>query len=416
MNAIAIASAARGRFSDWRRRSIWVDHLMLAIRIAVAALVIWGLAGGLAAGTYSAANFVSFAIFGLTIGSVYALIALGYTMVYGILRMINFAHGDVMMIGSFAGLFAAGALNDAGLTADAPLIALPLVLAAGMAGGAAVSVAIEKIAYRPFLHVRSLAPLICAIGLSFILQYGARGLFGTRNRAYPGFGWMEGTVTILGMTIPIPQVVAFGSAVVVLAGLLALVRYTALGKAMRAVSEDRDAAALVGIDVGRTIVFTFAIGGAMAGVAGVLYALVFKQITVFMGFFLGIKGFAAAILGGIGNLAGAMLGGLVLGLAEAMGPALLLEGFGLPAPYQLKDVIGYGMLVLILIFRPQGLLGERSRQRGPDAMSSFDIVTSSFRLGGPRRGAANEALRGGLLAGLGAVGFALIGAYVAMDK
>ncbi|MBH0238786.1 branched-chain amino acid ABC transporter permease [Methylobrevis albus] len=359
MTAAAISAAVRNRTADWWRRSIWVDHLMLAIRVVVAVLVLWGLAGGIAAGTYSAANFASFAMFGLTIGSVYALIALGYTMVYGILRMINFAHGDVMMVGSFAGLFAASSLSGAGLTNDAPLIALPLVLAAGMAVGAAVSVAIERVAYRPFLHVRSLAPLICAIGLSFVLQYGARGLFGTRNRAYPGFGWMEGTVQVAGLTIPIPQIVAFGAALVVLAGLLAIVRLTPLGKAMRAVSEDRDAAALVGIDVSRTIVFTFAIGGAMAGVAGVLYALVFKQITVFMGFFLGIKGFAAAILGGIGNLGGAMLGGLVLGLAEALGPALLLEGYGLPAPYQLKDVIGYGMLVLILIFRPQGLLGER---------------------------------------------------------
>lgn len=359
MTAAAISAAVRNRTADWWRRSIWVDHLMLAIRVVVAVLVLWGLAGGIAAGTYSAANFASFAMFGLTIGSVYALIALGYTMVYGILRMINFAHGDVMMVGSFAGLFAASSLSGVGLTNDAPLIALPLVLAAGMAVGAAVSVAIERVAYRPFLHVRSLAPLICAIGLSFVLQYGARGLFGTRNRAYPGFGWMEGTVQVAGLTIPIPQIVAFCAALVVLAGLLALVRLTPLGKAMRAVSEDRDAAALVGIDVSRTIVFTFAIGGAMAGVAGVLYALVFKQITVFMGFFLGIKGFAAAILGGIGNLGGAMLGGLVLGLAEALGPALLLEGYGLPAPYQLKDVIGYGMLVLILIFRPQGLLGER---------------------------------------------------------
>lgn len=359
MNARAVSVTISDGISEWLRRSIWVDHLMLAIRIAVAVVVLVGLAGGVTAGTYSLTNFVSFVVFGLTIGSVYALIALGYTMVYGILRMINFAHGDVMMIGSFAGLFAALALADAGLTSAAPLLALPIVLAVAMGTGAAVSMIIERIAYRPFLHVRSLAPLICAIGLSFVLQYGARGLFGTRNRAYPSFGWMEGTVNLAGLVIPIPQIVAFVFAAIALAGLAAVVRLTPLGKAMRAVSEDRDAAALVGIDVSRTIVFTFAIGGAMAGVAGVLYALVFKQITVFIGFSLGIKGFAAAILGGIGNLGGAMLGGLVLGLAEALGPALLLEGYGLPAPYQLKDVIGYGMLVLILIFRPQGLLGER---------------------------------------------------------
>lgn len=359
MTAAADASAPRRLLAEWLRRSTWVDHLLLAIRIGVAALVLVGLVGSLAAGTYSAANLGSFFVFGLTIGSVYALIALGYTMVYGILRMINFAHGDVMMVGSFAGLFAAVALKDSGLTAGAPLLALPLILAAGMAVGAMVSLGVERVAYRPFLHVRSLAPLICAIGLSFVLQYGARGLFGTRNRAYPDLGWMEGTIALGGVSIPIPQIVAFVAALLMLAGLVAVVRFTRLGKAMRAVAEDRDAAAMVGIDVARVIVATFAIGGAMAGAAGVLYALVFKQITVFMGFSLGVKGFAAAILGGIGNLPGAMLGGLVLGVAEALGPALLLEGFGLPAPYQLKDVIGYGMLVLILIFRPQGLLGER---------------------------------------------------------
>lgn len=355
----AAETKAPGPLSEWLRRSTWVDHILLAIRIVVALVVLVGLVGSIAADTYSLESWISFIVFGLTIGSVYALIALGYTMVYGILRMINFAHGDVMMVGSFAGLFAANALAGAGVTNALPLLALPLILAAGMAAGALVSIGIERVAYRPFLHVRSLAPLICAIGLTFILEYSARGLFGTRNRAYPGFGWMEGSVVVFGITLQIVQIIAFAAAIVMLAGLLAVVRLTPLGKAMRAVAEDRDAAALVGIDVARVIVATFAIGGAMAGVAGVLYALVFKQITVFMGFFLGVKGFAAAILGGIGNLGGAMLGGLVLGLAEALGPALLLEGFHIPAPYQLKDVIGYGMLVMVLIFRPQGLLGER---------------------------------------------------------
>ncbi len=359
MSDLARSATEPGAFSEWLRRSTWVDHVLLAIRIGVAALVLVGLAGGITAGTYSAADFVSFTMFGLTIGSIYALIALGYTMVYGILRMINFAHGDVMMVGSFAGLFAAGALNDAGLLNALPLLALPLVLAAGMAAGAAVSMAIERIAYRPFLHVRSLAPLICAIGLSFVLQYAARGLFGTRNRAYPGFGWMEGTVSLFGLTVPIPQIVAFVAALIVLAGLLALVRLSPLGKAMRAVAEDRDAAALVGINVGAVIVATFAIGGAMAGRRRRALRAGVQADHRLHGFLPRREGLRRGDPGGIGNLGGALLGGLVLGLAEALGPALILEGFGLPAPYQLKDVIGYGMLVMILIFRPQGLLGER---------------------------------------------------------
>jgi branched-chain amino acid transport system permease protein len=343
----------------WLQRKTWTDYVLLVIRCVLAGLVMVGCVGALTKGAYSAENWLSFVTFGLTMGAVYALVALGYTMVYGILRMINFAHGDVMMVGAFAGLFTANALQDAGLTETAPLLALPVILAVSMAAGAGVSLVIERIAYRPFLHIRSLAPLICAISISFILQYGARGLFGTRNRAYPGFGWMESSVQIGSLVIPIPQVVAIIAALAMMIGLLAIVRMTRLGKAMRAVSEDRDAAALVGINVGTIIVATFAIGGAMAGTAGVLYALVFKQISVFMGFFLGIKGFAAAILGGIGNLPGAMIGGFVLGIAEALGPALVLEGYDIVAPYQLKDVFGYGMLVLILIFRPRGLLGER---------------------------------------------------------
>jgi len=344
---------------NWMRRSTWTDYVLLAIRCLLTVLVVIGCVGALTKGAYSAANWLSFISFGLTMGAVYALVGLGYTMVYGILRMINFAHGDVMMVGAFAGLFSANLLQGAGLTESMPLVVLPIILGIGMAAGAGVSLIIERVAYRPFLHIRSLAPLICAIAVSFVLQYGARGLFGTRNRAYPGFGWMDSSVQLGELIIPVPQIIALGAALLMMAGLLAIVRLTRLGKAMRAVSEDRDAAALVGIDVGRVIIMTFAIGGAMAGVAGVLYALVFKQISVFMGFFLGVKGFAAAILGGIGNLPGAMLGGFVLGIAEALGPALVLEGYDIVAPYQLKDVFGYGMLVMILIFRPRGLLGER---------------------------------------------------------
>jgi branched-chain amino acid transport system permease protein len=356
---MAASTATAGAFQEWMRRKTWVDFALLAIRACVAGFLVSGCVLGLLANRYSIENWLSFAVFGLIIGSIYALIALGYTMVYGILRMINFAHADVMMVGSYAGMFVATSLQTQGLLQQAPLLLLPVIMAAGMAAGALVSLGIERVAYRPFLHVRSLAPLICAIGLTFVIEYSARGLFGTRNRAYPSFGWMEQSMQIGPLSVPIQQVVSFAAAVIMLAGLMLIVYRTRLGKSMRAVSEDRDAAALSGINVGRVIVLTFALGGAMAGVAGILYGLVFKQIQVFMGFSLGIKGFAAAILGGIGNLPGALLGGLVLGMSETLGPALLFEGFGVPAPYQLRDVIGYGMLVMILIFRPQGILGER---------------------------------------------------------
>lgn len=186
------AIATAGAFQDWMRRKTWVDHALLAIRLCVAGFLISGCVLGLSANRYSAENWMSFAVFGLIIGSIYALIALGYTMVYGILRMINFAHADVMMVGSYAGMFVATTLQAKGMLQEGPLLFLPLIMAAGMAAGALVSLGIERVAYRPFLHVRSLAPLISAIGLTFVIEYSARGLFGTRNRAYPGFGWMEG--------------------------------------------------------------------------------------------------------------------------------------------------------------------------------------------------------------------------------
>ena len=230
---MAAMPLSSGAFTDWMRRSTWVDYALLIIRLTVAAVLIIGCVTSLLADRYSAENWLSFALFGLTIGGIYALIALGYTMVYGILRMINFAHADVMMVGSYAGMFTANALYTGGLLQTAPLLLLPLIFAAGMAAGALVSLGIERVAYRPFLHVRSLAPLICAIGLTFVIEYAARGLFGTRIRAYPSFGWMDQSVQLGSLAIPIPQIIAFIAAIVMLTGLLVVVWRTRLGKAMR---------------------------------------------------------------------------------------------------------------------------------------------------------------------------------------
>jgi branched-chain amino acid transport system permease protein len=201
-------------------------------------------------------------------------------------------------------------------------------------------------------------PLITAIGASYFLQYAFRGLYGSGKKVYPDPEILVGKWNIFGIPILKTQAVVFVAATILMVGLYYFVQRTKTGKAMRAVAEDKDVAMLMGIDVDRVIVITFATGAAMAGAAGVLYGLLFKQVDFIMGFIPGIKAFTAAVLGGIGNIPGAMIGGLFLGVFESVGPSLFLEGLGVPAAYQLKDVIAFTMLVLVLIFRPSGILGE----------------------------------------------------------
>lgn len=330
-----------------------------AFRIAVILVVSGGTLITLTGGKYTAEHWIDFIIFGLALGSIYALIALGYTMVYGILRMINFAHGEVFMSGAFSAYFVADALAKSGFTAQYPLIALAIIILFAMAISTAIALTVERIAYRPLRFAPRLVPLICAIGASFFLQYTFRGLFGPGIYAYPTIEALTGKWTFFGIAILKTQVIVIIAAILMMVGLYTIVMRTKIGKAMRAVSEDKEAAALMGINVDRIIAVTFAIGAAMAGAAGVLYSLIFAQVNFFMGFVPGIKAFTSAVLGGIGNIPGAMLGGLFLGLIESIGPALFLEGWGIVAPYQLKDAIAFTMLVLVLIFRPSGILGER---------------------------------------------------------
>lgn len=319
--------------------------------------VIWGTVVTLVSGKYAGETWQDLIIAGFTRGSIYALIALGYTLVYGVLRMINFAHGDVFMTGPFIAYFVAVPLARAGLLDSAPLFGVLIILATAMAVSTLVAILLERIAYRPLRSAPRLIPLITAIGASFFLEYAFLGFFGSGVYAYPDVEALKGTVGELPITKT--QLLVIVSAVIMLAILYAFVQYTKVGKAMRAVSEDKDAARLMGIDVDQIIVITFAVGGAMAGAAGVLYALLFRQINFIMGFIPGLKAFTAAVLGGIGNVPGAMLGGLSLGVIESLFPNLVLDGLGIPAPYQLQDAVAFVMLVLILIFRPTGILGER---------------------------------------------------------
>ncbi len=346
---------------------MWLIGALILIAVSVGSVITLfpplATALGLTVSVYSFTDWASILMSGLAQGSVYALIALGYTMVYGVLRMINFAHSEVFMSGPYTAYFVAAALDTSGLLDSQPLISLAIIFAVAMAVSSTIAVLLERIAYRPLRGAPRLIPLITAIGASFFLQYTFRGLYGSGFQAYPVVKILTGQwilATPLGeLRIQIIQVVVIVAAAALMGGLYLFTQRTRTGKAIRAVSEDKEAAALMGINMDRMIVVTFIIGGLSAGAAGVLYALMFKQVHFFMGFVPGIKAFTSAVLGGIGNLPGAMLGGIFLGLIESLGPSLFLNGLGIVAPYQLKDAIAFMMLVLVLIFRPTGILGER---------------------------------------------------------
>ena len=345
-----------------RRRVSWTQIAMWLIGVAILLAVVVGIYLTLTSGRYTAKDWLDLTINGLALGGIYAVIALGYTLVYGVLRMINFAHGEVFMSGPFIGFFVIRALDQSGFLNRSPatsVISLVLVFAVAMTTSLVIAVLLERIAYRPLRRAPRLVPLITAIGASFFLQYTFRGLFGSGINRYPSIAILEGYWSIFGISILKVRVLVIVTAILMLIGLYIFVRRTKVGKAMQAVSEDKDTSALMGIDVDRIIVITFLVGGALAGAAGVLYALMFGQVNFFMGFFPGLKAFTAAVLGGIGDVVGAALGGIFLGIAESLFPNLVLDGYGIPAPYQLRDALAFVLLVLVLIFRSTGILGER---------------------------------------------------------
>lgn len=342
------------------RRFDAVDVVLWLVGGSILVVCVIGSILTLREGRYTIEQWFDLAVFGLAQGSVYALIALGYTLVYGILRMINFAHSEVFMSGAFLGFYVMNAANYSGLLDTNPIIPIILTFIVAILTSITVAVLLERIAYRPLRLAPRLVPLITAIGASFFLQYTFRSLFGTQNRAYPDIPILNGTVSIFGIfQIQKIQIVVIAAAALMMLVLYLFVQRTRTGKAMRAVSEDKATAALMGIDVDAMIVRTFVLGAIAAGAAGVLYCFMFRQVAFYMGFVPSIKAFTSAVLGGIGSLPGAFLGGLFLGVFESIGPTLFLSGYGIPAPYQLKDVIAFTMLVLFLIYRPSGILGER---------------------------------------------------------
>jgi branched-chain amino acid transport system permease protein len=296
--------------------------------------------------------FVQQFVNGVTLGSVYALIALGYTMVYGILKLLNFAHGEVYMIGAFTGYFVLTALGGPA----APILPIALVLLfmflAGMLGSGLLGIAIERFAYRPLRNAPRIAPLISAIGVSFFLQASALLLFTAQFRTYdtPELISVQTGIDAGPLRISLVRILVIVSALALMVVLWLLVNRTRLGKAMRATSYDREAAAMMGIDVDRVIVATFFIGSVLAGAAGVMVGLVFGRVFHFMGFVAGLKGFTAAVVGGIGNIPGAMLGGLLIGLAEAFSASYISSTF--------QNLIVFAILITVMLVRPSGLLGS----------------------------------------------------------
>jgi branched-chain amino acid transport system permease protein len=317
----------------------------------------------LCAGRYGPSQWFDLVVFGLTIGSIYALVGLGYTMVYGVLRMINFAHGDITMTGAYAGYFMFAACHGHGWLARHPVLVVGATLAVSMAVATGSALLVERVAYRPFGNARGFAPLICAVGASLFLEQTFRAFFGSQVKAYPDLPWGVPDLQFGGLHVPKIDVVVVAFAFVAMASLHLFVTRTRIGTTIRAVSEDPDAAGLMGIDARQIVVVCFALGGAMAGIAGVFYALVFHQVNFAMGFTLGVKAFGCAVLGGIGSVPGSLVGGVVIGILESVGPALLLDGMNVPAPYQLRDLVAFALLISVLVVRPQGLLGEPLSQR-----------------------------------------------------
>ncbi len=363
MTATAEKTTSNGARS--RLSTNWVDGFLMLIRVAAVLVIATGLVAFVyqsvtGTGGLTGPAFRDLLVAGLAQGAMYGLLALGYSMVYGVLGFINFAHGEVFMSGAVVSFFIANALFNAGWWTDAFLLSLAIVLFSAMLVSTVVAVLIERIAYRPLRSAPRLIPLITSIGVSFFLQNAFFGLFGPAVKNYPPApAWLTARRSFLGFQIEGTKALVIVVAAVSSVALYFFITRTRTGKAMRAVAEDKEIAALMGINVDRTIVTTFAVGGAMAGVAGLAWAILFRGVSFITGFIPGIKAFTAAVVGGIGNLGGAIGGGVFLGLAESVAPLVVLEPLGVVGVSQLKDAVAFSVLVLVLVFRPQGLFGER---------------------------------------------------------
>ena len=303
------------------------------------------------------AFFLQELVNGITTGALYALVALGFSMVYGVLKLLNFAHGDLYMVGAYIGFFVIQWFGGpTALTIPVPLLVLIMfVLAALVVGG--LGVVIERFAYRPLRDAPRIAPLITAIGISFFLENSALLLFGAQYREYntPDFISISSGIKIGSVTIDSVQIMVVVLGLALMVGLRQLVQRTRLGKQMRAVATDREAAEMMGINVNLTIAATFFLGSALAGVAGVMAGLLFNQVSNTIGFIAGLKAFTAAVVGGIGSLYGAMLGGLLIGIAESFVTGYISSRY--------SNLLVFALLIIVMLVRPTGLLGRPQLQK-----------------------------------------------------
>ena len=393
----------------------WVDSFLFAVKLASTFVILWGLVGYIVLANQGEALTAELlrdlVVSGIAQGSLYGLLALGYSMVYGVLGFINFAHGEVFMSAAIVGFFVGDALFINDVWKSNFIVSILIVLVVAVITATLVAVLIERVAYRPLRNAPRLIPLITSIGVSFFIQNAVLGLTGPQVKSYaPVPDWLSDRTSFGFFEIERTKLLVIIVAATSMVALYQFVNRTKTGRAMRAVAEDKEIASLMGVDVNKTIVTTFAVGGAMAGVAAVLFAMLFRGVNHVTGFLPGIKAFTAAVLGGIGNLVGAMVGGLALGVFESVGPQTILFGlrwevplalglgllvvggltvgfalsakrYGLllsggvallggiagllgwnttiPGLFQIKDVVAFYALFLVLIFRPAGLLGER---------------------------------------------------------
>ncbi|MFB3896722.1 MAG: branched-chain amino acid ABC transporter permease [bacterium] len=298
--------------------------------------------------------FIQQLINGLTLGAIYALIALGYTMVYGILELINFAHGEIYMMGGYIAIIVITLLTPGLANSSNAIFILPLIFLAAMLFCAILGITIERFAYRPLRNAPRLAPLITAVGVSLFLQNAAMIIFGSENKIFPVI-FPEGALHFGNTQISYLQIFILISCIILMIALQLFIKRTKLGVAMRATAQDREAAALMGININRVISSTFFIGSALGAAAGVMVGMYYGVVKYDMGYVAGIKAFTAAVLGGIGNIPGAMFGGVLLGVLESFGAGYISSAY--------KDAFAFAILVIVLIFKPAGLFSEGSHER-----------------------------------------------------
>jgi branched-chain amino acid transport system permease protein len=354
-------AGALARFGElpWGR---WTRRLILVGLVILVVAAVWTTFTLPDGDRYNSEAWQGFFTGGLSEGAILALIAIGYSLVYGILRMINFAHGEVFMMGAFGSYFFVDSFSKSGYLDDNPAIALVVVLLSAIVVSVLVAILLERVCYRPLRNAPRLVPLITAIGASLFLQNTARGFFGSQVRGYARPDFLDGSWRILSFDIDRIDAISIVVSVALVVLLDFFVSATRTGRSMRAVAADAEIAQLMGIDVDRVVVTTFAIGGLMAGIAAVMFALTFEQISFSSGFRPGIAAFTAAVLGGIGSIRGAALGALFVGLLRSLGPALLI-GFAIPSVFQLEDAITFAVLVFVLLYRPGGLLGSGAAEK-----------------------------------------------------